>query len=429
MIIKKMKIDVLLGLQCGDEGKGKIVDVLTPKYDIVSRFQGGPNAGHTLIFNNIKHVLHTIPSGIFRENSINIIGNGVVIDPVVLKEEIIEAIKAGANLKNNLFIGKKAILILPTHKLLDKIYEEAKGKDKVGTTGRGIGPAYTDNTARLALKIGEIFDKKAFQEHYNTILLHHKRILASYNYEIEKLLTETIENQWFEAIDFLKNYHFIDTEYFVNDALKGGKTILAEGAQGTMLDINYGTYPFVTSSNTVTAGVCAGLGVSPQKVGEVFGITKAYCTRVGAGPFPTKQNNEIGKMLQTQGGEFGATTGRPRDCGWLDLVALNYAIMLNGVTQLIITKVDVLKNFEKIKVGVAYKINNEITDKFPYEIDDNTEVIYEELDGWNCDLSNCKTFDDFPQELKNYIKFIEEKTSVSVKFISIGADREQTINV
>ncbi len=420
------KVDVLLGLQWGDEGKGKIVDVLTPKYNIISRFQGGPNAGHTIIINDIKYVLHTIPSGIFRKNSINIIGNGVVIDPVVLRDEIILAEKSVDSLRNNLFIGNKAILILPSHKALDKIYEESKGNEKIGTTGRGIGPAYTDNVARMALKISDI-SSKDFLKKYDTVKKYHGKIFKGFGYDINSIITKEIEELWFSAIDFLKNYKYIDTEHYVNDSINNGQTMLAEGAQGTMLDINYGTYPFVTSSNTISAAVCCGLGIAPQRIGEVFGITKAYCTRVGAGPFPSKQDNEIGQKLQKAGGEFGATTGRPRDCGWLDLVALNYAVMINGVTQLILTKVDVLNSFEKIKVAIAYKINNVVTNKFPCSIDDQVEVIYDELPGWKCDLENCKSESDFPKELKNFIDYIEEKTSVPVKFVSLGPDRKQTI--
>lgn len=422
------KVDVLLGLQWGDEGKGKIVDVLTPKYNIVSRFQGGPNAGHTIIINNEKHVLHTIPSGIFHKNSINIIGNGVVIDPIVLKEEIILAEKTVANLKNNLYIANKAILILPSHKVLDKIYEESKGSEKIGTTGRGIGPAYTDNVARMALKIVDIFSID-FIEKYKKIRKYHEKIINAYGYDINNLISTEKEKEWIYSVEFLKNYKFVDTEHFINDSINKGDLILAEGAQGTMLDLSFGTYPFVTSSNTITAAVCTGLGIAPQKIGEVFGITKAYCTRVGAGPFPTKQNNNIGSQLQKEGNEFGATTGRPRDCGWLDLLALNYAIMINGVTKLILTKVDVLNSFNIIKVAVAYKINNEIIDKFSTSINDDMEVIYEELPGWNTNLENCKSEKDFPIQLKQYIKYIEEKTGVAIKYISLGPDREQTIEL
>ncbi|MDR2835682.1 MAG: adenylosuccinate synthase [Bacteroidales bacterium] len=420
-----MKIDVLLGLQWGDEGKGKIVDVLTPKYDIIARFQGGPNAGHTLEFNEIKHVLHTIPSGIFRENSINIIGNGVVIDPVILLEEIIKAEKIGAKIKSNLLISKKATLIMPTHRLLDHAYEKAKGNDKIGTTNKGIGPAYTDKIARMSLKIGDIF-KNNFKEKYNIAKEYHLKLLKTFDYlEIE----ENYEKKWFEAIKLLEGYQCIDSEIFINNSILENKKILAEGAQGTMLDIDFGTYPFVTSSNTITCGVCSGLGVAPQKIGEVFGICKAYCTRVGSGPFPTKLTNETGKKMQDQGHEFGSTTGRPRDCGWLDLVALKYAIMIDGVTQLILTKVDVLNNFDIIKVGIAYKVNNEILDHFPYELNDDVEVVYKEFKGWNCELENCKSFVDLPIELKKYLQFIESETKVMVKYLSVGADRKQTIEL
>lgn len=421
-----MKVDVLLGLQWGDEGKGKIVDVLAPQYDIIARFQGGPNAGHTLIFNNSKHILHTIPSGIFRKNNINIIGNGVVIDPIILEKEILDAEKNGADLKNNLLISNKASLIMPTHKILDNVYEETKANNKIGTTGKGIGPAYSDQVARLGLKIGDIC-RSDFLEKYNIIKKHHLKILQSYNFDFNKL-NQADEKLWFEALKFLQNYKFINSEHFINDALINNKKVLAEGAQGTMLDINFGTYPFVTSSNTISAGVCTGLGIAPQKIGEVLGITKAYCTRVGAGPFPTKQNNDIGKLLQNEGKEFGSTTGRPRDCGWLDLVALKYAIMLNGVTQLFITKIDVLNKLDVIKIGVAYNINGKITQEFPENLEHNAiDVIYENFTGWKCDLSNCKSIADFPLELKKYLKFIENQLSVPIKYLSIGANREETI--
>lgn len=420
-----MKIDVLLGLQWGDEGKGKIVDVLTPKYDIIARFQGGPNAGHTLEFNGIKHVLHTIPSGIFRDNTINIIGNGVVIDPVILKNEIEEAVKIGANLKENLFISKKAILIMPTHRLLDKAYEEYKGANKIGSTLKGIGPAYTDKSARMAIKIGEIF-KDNFKEKYNITKAHHEKIFAGYNFTETN---EEYEKQWFEALEFIKGFKFIDSEKFVNDALKSKQTILAEGAQGSLLDIDFGSYPFVTSSNTTTSGVCTGLGVSPHKVGKVFGIVKAYCTRVGSGPFPTELNDTTGETLRDKGAEYGATTGRPRRCGWLDMVALNYSIMLNGVTKLIITKADVLSGFETIKVAVAYKMNGEIIDYVPYDMNDEIEPIYEELPGWKSDITNCKKTSDLPIELINYLKYISVKTGVKVKYLSVGPDRTQTIKI
>jgi adenylosuccinate synthase len=420
-----MKIDVLLGLQWGDEGKGKIVDVLTPKYDIIARFQGGPNAGHTLEFNNIKHVLHTIPSGIFRDNTINVIGNGVVIDPVIIKKEIIAAEKIGANVRENLYISRKAQLIMPTHRLLDKAYEEFKGANKIGSTLKGIGPAYTDKTARMALKIGEIF-KDCFKEKYDIAKSHHEKILAGYHFTETN---EDYEKEWFEAIEFLKSFKYIDSENFINDALNNKKSILAEGAQGSLLDIDFGSYPFVTSSNTTASGVCTGLGVSPAKVGDVFGIVKAYCTRVGSGPFPTELNDETGQALRDKGFEYGSTTGRPRRCGWLDMVALKYSIMLNGVSKIIITKADVLSGFDTIKVAVGYKINGEIIDYVPYDLCDDIEPIYDELPGWKTDISNCKEVEELPVELKNYLTYISVKTGVKIKYLSVGPDRLQTIKL
>lgn len=420
-----MKTDVLLGLQWGDEGKGKIVDVLTPKYDIIARFQGGPNAGHTLEFNGIKHVLHTIPSGIFRENAINIIGNGVVIDPVILKREIEAAENIGAKVKENLLISRKAQLILPTHRLLDKAYEENKGDKKIGSTLKGIGPAYTDKTARIAVKIGEIF-KPSFLEKYNCAKDHHEKIFNGYGFHERD---EAYEVEWFKAIEYLKGFKYIDSETYINDALKSNKSILAEGAQGSLLDIDFGSYPFVTSSNTTTSGVCTGLGISPQKVGEVFGIVKAYCTRVGSGPFPTELFDETGQYLRDKGHEYGSTTGRPRRCGWLDMVALKYSVMINGVTKLIITKADVLSGMDTIKVAVAYKMNGEITSNVPYDMNDNIEPVYEELPGWKTDISNCRKTAELPVELINYLKYIHAKTGVKVKYLSVGPDREQTIKI
>lgn len=420
-----MKTDVLLGLQWGDEGKGKIVDVLTPKYEIIARFQGGPNAGHTLEFNGIKHVLHTIPSGIFRDNAVNIIGNGVVIDPVILKKEVEAAEKIGANVKKNLLISRKAQLILPTHRLLDKAYEEYKGDKKIGSTLKGIGPAYTDKTARMAVKIGEIF-KPAFLEKYNCAKEHHEKIFKGYGFTERD---EAYEKEWFKAIEYLKEFTYIDSETYINDALKAKKSILAEGAQGSLLDIDFGSYPFVTSSNTTTSGVCTGLGISPQKVGEVFGIVKAYCTRVGSGPFPTELFDETGQYLRDKGHEYGSTTGRPRRCGWLDMVALKYSVMINGVTKLIITKADVLSGMDTIKVAVAYKMNGEITSNVPYDMNDNIEPVYEELPGWKTDISHCRKTSELPVELINYLKYIHAKTGVKVKYLSVGPDREQTIKI
>lgn len=421
-----MKVDVLLGLQWGDEGKGKIVDVITPKYDIIARFQGGPNAGHTLEFNGIKHVLHTIPSGIFHDNTINLIGNGVVIDPIILKKEILEAQKIGANLKENLLISNKAQLILPTHRILDKVYEEAKAEKKIGSTLKGIGPAYTDKTARIAVKTGDIFDKKSFLEKYNNAKSHHIKILNGYNYYGS---FDELEKEWFDAIEFLKQFKFVNSENFVNQAIKSKKSILAEGAQGSLLDIDFGSYPFVTSSNTTCSGVCTGLGISPKKVGKVYGIVKAYCTRVGSGPFPTELNDEIGQYLRNKGHEYGSTTGRPRRCGWLDLVALKYSIMLNGVDKLIVTKADVLSGLDSIKVAVAYKINDEITTEMPYDLNSINEVIYDELPGWKKDVSKCSKFEELPIELHNYLKYISVNTGVKIKYLSVGPDRTQTLKI
>ena len=420
-----MKIDVLLGLQWGDEGKGKIVDVLTKRYNVVARFQGGPNAGHSLEINNIKHVLHLIPSGIFHKQSINIIGNGVVLDPVIFKEEIEALNKLGVNPKERLLISKKTHLILPTHRTLDAAYEQAKGKTKIGSTLKGIGPTYTDKTSRNGLRVGDILSTN-FIDKYNTLTDKHKLLLKQYDYKYD---ISEYEKKWFEGIQLIKSFQLIDSERVINNYINQDKKILAEGAQGTLLDIDFGSYPFVTSSNTICSEACTGLGVSPHKIGEVFGIFKAYCTRVGSGPFPTELFDNTGKELQNIGNEFGATTGRPRRCGWLDLIALKYSIMLNGVTQLIMTKADVLNNFDKIKIAVGYKHNNEIIDYFPFEIDDNIEPIYKEFKGWKTDLSIFSNTNELPEELKNYIKFIEDETNVPIKIVSIGPDRNQTIMV
>lgn len=420
-----MKIDVLLGLQWGDEGKGKIVDVLTKRYNVVARFQGGPNAGHSLEINNIKHVLHLIPSGIFHKQSINIIGNGVVLDPVIFKEEIDALEKLGVNAIDRLLISKKAHLILPTHKILDAAYEQAKGKSKIGSTLKGIGPTYTDKTSRNGLRIGDILSSN-FIDRYSALTDKHKFLLKQYNYTYD--LSE-YEKKWFEGIELIKKFQLIDSEHIINNYINQDKKILAEGAQGTMLDIDFGSYPFVTSSNTICAGACTGLGVAPGKIGEVFGIFKAYCTRVGSGPFPTELFDDTGKKLQNAGNEFGATTGRPRRCGWLDLVALKYSIMLNGVTQLIMTKADVLNSFDTIKVAVGYNYGNEIIDYLPFEIDNNIEPIYKEFKGWETELSKFSTIEELPEELKSYIKFIEDETKVPITIVSIGPDRTQTIIV
>jgi len=422
-----MKVDVLLGLQWGDEGKGKVVDVLTPDYDVITRFQGGPNAGHTLEFNNIKHVLHTIPSGIFRDDKINVIGNGVVIDPSIFKKEIESLLALGFNLYKTLFISKKAHLILPTHRLLDAASEAAKGDSKIGSTLKGIGPAYRDKIGREGLRVGDITEN--FQAKYDCQVKQHVDLLRNfYHFDFEEVLRD-YEKSWFEGIEVIKKFQLIDSEHFINKQLESGKSVIAEGAQGTMLDIDFGSYPFVTSSTTIAAGACTGLGIAPNKIGKVFGIFKAYCTRVGSGPFPTELNDATGEKMRQSGNEFGSTTGRPRRCGWLDLVALKYAIMIDGVTELIMMKADVLDDFETIKVCTAYKINGNVTDEFPYELDDNVITLYEELPGWNCNLSGISSEDQFPDELRNYMKFIESKLGVPISIISVGPNRSQTIKM
>ncbi|GAB1360454.1 adenylosuccinate synthase [Porphyromonadaceae bacterium] len=417
-----MKIDVLLGLQWGDEGKGKVVDVLTPKYDVVCRFQGGPNAGHTLEFDNQKFVLHTIPSGIFQGKKVNIIGNGVVLDPAIFKMEIERLEKAGHSLSNKLFISKKAHLILPTHRLLDACYESDKGASKIGSTLKGIGPTYTDKISRNGVRVGDICNN--FQEKYDKAIAAHKRILDQYKFEYD---LESVEKEWFAGLEVMKRFPFIDSEIEVNNYLKNDCSVLAEGAQGTMLDIDFGSYPFVTSSNTVCAGACTGLGVAPSKIGEVFGIFKAYCPRVGSGPFPTELFDADGNMMRDRGREYGSTTGRPRRCGWIDLVALKYSIMINGVTQLIMMKSDVLDCFPVIKACVAYKMNGEEITTFPFEIDDAVEPIYVELPGWQTDMTKMLSEDEFPEEFNAYISFLEEQLEVPIKIVSVGPDREQTI--
>jgi adenylosuccinate synthase len=420
-----MKVDVLLGLQWGDEGKGKIVDVLTPQYDIIARFQGGPNAGHTLEFEGIKHVLHTIPSGIFRKEVYNLVGNGVVIDPVIFQKELEKLAPFNLDIKRSLLISKKAHLILPTHRLLDAASEAAKGKNKIGSTLKGIGPTYMDKTGRNGLRVGDIFSPN-FKEKYDALVEKHIGILKhheGFEYNLEEL-----EGPWMEGIETLRSLTAVDSEHYINDALKSGKRILAEGAQGTMLDIDFGTYPFVTSSNTVTAGTCTGLGVAPTKIGRVIGIFKAYCTRVGSGPFPTELDNEVGELIRQQGHEFGATTGRPRRCGWIDLPQLKYAIMINGVTELSMMKGDVLDCFEKINVCTHYLINGEKVDYFPFDINDvEITPVYEELEGWNCDLTKLENYADAPQPLKNYVTYLEEKLEVPITVVSVGPDRKQTL--
>jgi adenylosuccinate synthase len=420
-----MKVDVLLGLQWGDEGKGKIVDVLTPEYNYIARFQGGPNAGHTLEFDQKKFVLHTIPSGIFRDNVLNIIGNGVVIDPVVLKIEIEKLLAVGVNVKERLIFSKKAHLILPSHRLLDAASEAAKGKNKIGSTLKGIGPTYMDKTGRNGLRVGDIFEAD-FKDKYNALLEKHIGILKHHD-GFEYNLNE-LEGPWFEGIEFLRQFTTVDSEHYMNKALKANQKILAEGAQGTMLDIDFGTYPFVTSSNTITAGTCTGLGVAPTKIGKVIGIFKAYCTRVGSGPFPTELVDEVGEKIRQEGREFGSTTGRPRRCGWIDIPQLKYAIMINGVTELSMMKADVLSIFETIQICTHYKVNGNITDEFPFSICDNTiEPIYEDVPGWNCDLTGLTSYEAAPDALKNYVNYLEKLLEVPITIVSVGPDRSQTL--
>ena len=426
-----MKVDVLLGLQWGDEGKGKLVDFITPNYDIIARFQGGANAGHTLIFDGEKHVLHLIPSGIFRDNCINIIGSGVVIDPIALVEEIKLLESHCVNVKPKLRISNKAHLILPTHRVLDKVSELDKGDKKIGSTLKGIGPTYMDKTGRNGVRMGDIFNN--LKEKYNVLKEKHFLIMERHKTTLEWLdLYSQIENEellWFESIEYLKQIDFIDSEYFINKALKERKTVLAEGAQGSLLDVDYGTYPFVTSSNTTISGVISGLGVSPHSIGSVTGIFKAYTTRVGSGPFPTELDNEVGEKMRQIGSEFGATTGRSRRCGWLDLPALKYSCMINGVTELNIMKLDVLSHFETIKVCVGYNYKGEVyKDTIPFDLSDNEiEPIYKELKGWNVDITECKTYDELPEEAKDYISFILTEVNIPITRISVGPDRLQTI--
>ena len=417
------KVDVLLGLQWGDEGKGKVVDVLTPLYDVVARFQGGPNAGHTLEFKGEKYVLRSIPSGIFQGGKVNIIGNGVVLAPDLFMAEAKDLEKSGHDLHANLHISRKAHLILPTHRLLDAAYEAAKGKGKVGTTGKGIGPTYTDKISRTGLRVGDIFDR--FEEKYAACKARHEAILKSLNYT-DYNITE-VEKTWMEGIDYLKQFKIVDSEHEINNLLRAGNSVLCEGAQGTMLDIDFGSYPFVTSSNTVCAGACTGLGIAPNKIGDVFGIMKAYCTRVGAGPFPTELFDETGAKIRDLGHEYGAVTGRERRCGWVDLVALRYAIMINGVTQLILMKSDVLDAFDTIKACVAYKVNGKETREFPFNIEEGVEPVYQELPGWKTDMTGITSEDQLPKAFIDYIHFLEEQLETPVRIISVGPDREQTI--
>ncbi|MBL7861932.1 MAG: adenylosuccinate synthase [Cyclobacteriaceae bacterium] len=419
-----MKVDVLLGLQWGDEGKGKIVDVLAPKYDVVARFQGGPNAGHTLEFDGIKHVLHQIPSGIFREKTRNIIGNGVVLDPIVFKTEIEKLSKFNLNIRANLFISKKATLIIPTHRLLDQAQETAKGDQKIGSTLKGIGPSYQDKIGRQGLRVGDILSPE-FETKFRKLIGIHFEILKNHSIAYNWI---ELEKNFFEAVSFLKTFTLIDSEYFINDELRNNSSVLAEGAQGSLLDIDFGSYPFVTSSNTVTAGACTGLGVAPSKIGEVYGIFKAYSTRVGSGPFPTELLDEEGEKMRKEGNEFGSTTGRPRRCGWIDLPSLKYSIMINGVTQLLMMKADVLSIFPVIKACTHYKLaDGTVTETLPYEfVDQKIVPVYTELPGWNTPLSGTKE-SDLPSNLLAYIDFLEKSLGVPISLISIGPDRTQTI--
>lgn len=418
------KVDVLLGLQWGDEGKGKIVDVLAPKYDVVARFQGGPNAGHTLEFDGIKHVLHQIPSGIFREKTKNIIGNGVVLDPVIFKQEIESLKKFNLNVLENLYISKKASLIIPTHRLLDQAYETAKGESKIGSTLKGIGPTYQDKIGRQGLRVGDILSDK-FHDKFRHLTEIHFAILK--NLELNFNWSE-LEAQFLDAVDFLKQFKLVESEYLINHELQEGSSILAEGAQGSLLDIDFGSYPFVTSSNTVTAGACTGLGVAPRHIGEVYGIFKAYSTRVGSGPFPTELQNEEGELMRKQGNEFGSTTGRPRRCGWIDIPSLKYSIMINGVTQLLMMKADVLSVFPTIKVCTKYQLKDgSITSALPYElVNEKITPIYENMKGWNVPLTG-NSLSDLPDELSQYIDFLEDELQVPITLISTGPDRLQTI--
>lgn len=417
-----MKVDVILGLQWGDEGKGKVVDVLTPGYEIVARFQGGPNAGHTLEFEGQKYILKSIPSGIFQEGKMNIIGNGVVIDPALFKQEVDTLAKSGHGLTDRLFVSQKAHLILPTHRLLDAASEKAKGDSKIGTTGRGIGPAYTDKISRTGLRVGDLLHN--FEEKYRKVVDRHKEILAQYDFEYN--LPE-LEAEWFEGIEKLKTFRIIDSEHFINHRLSEGGKILAEGAQGSMLDIDFGSYPFVTSSNTICAGACTGLGIAPKKIGDVYGIFKAYCTRVGSGPFPTELFDEDGQLLRNNGHEYGSVTGRPRRCGWIDLVALRYTVMLNGVTKLVMMKSDVLDAFETIKACVAYNVSGEKTQDLPFDLSENIEPVFVELPGWKTDMTSMKSENEFPEEFNAYLSFLEEELGVPITIVSVGPDRAQTI--
>ncbi len=418
------KVDVILGLQWGDEGKGKVVDVLTPNYQVVARFQGGPNAGHTLEFDGQKYVLRSIPSGIFQGGKVNIIGNGVVLDPILFKEEAQALAASGHDLTKRLYISKKAHLIMPTHRVLDAANEAAKGSSKIGTTGKGIGPTYTDKVSRNGVRVGDILSPD-FQTIYLKAKARHESMLHGMNYDYD---VAQLESQWLEALEYLKEFKLIDSEHEINRLLKEEKSVLAEGAQGTLLDVDFGSYPFVTSSNTVCAGACTGLGIAPNRIGEVFGIFKAYCTRVGSGPFPTELFDQTGQKMRDIGHEYGAVTGRERRCGWLDMVALKYSIMINGVTQLIMMKSDVLNDFDTIKVAVAYDLGGSQTTEFPYTVEGvELQPVYREFQGWKSDIRNVRNYEEFPEAFRKYVEFIEEETGVPVKIISVGPDRAETI--
>ena len=419
-------IDVILGLQWGDEGKGKIVDYFAPDYDIIARFQGGPNAGHTLYVNGQKMVLHQIPSGVFHPHTINLIGNGVVLDAVTLKKECDSVQKFGVDVKKNMYISERTHLILPGHRALDKASEMQKGDSKIGSTLKGIGPAYMDKTGRNGLRVGDLLDK-SFTTNYIKLRLKHQRLLDNYNFQED---ISNWEEEFFDAVDFLRSLNIVNGEYFINDHISKGKRVLAEGAQGSMLDIDFGTFPFVTSSNTITAGVCSGLGVAPQKIKDVFGVTKAYCTRVGSGPFPTELHDQTGEDLRKAGSEFGATTGRPRRCGWLDLVALNFACMVNGVTKLIMTKADVLDTFTPLQVCTAYNINGQETHQIPFQMTRaQIEPVLKSFDGWNMDTTNAKKPEDLPVVMQQYIDFINKYIGVPVSHVSNGPGRDQIVQM
>lgn len=419
-------VDVILGMQWGDEGKGKIVDYFAPRYDIIARFQGGPNAGHTLYVDGKKMVLHQIPSGIFHQNTINIIGNGVVLDPITLKRECDAVAAFGIDVKKNLFISERTNIIVPTHRALDKASEMQKGESKIGSTLKGIGPAYMDKTGRNALRVGDLLHKN-FTTQYIKLRLKHQKLLDNFHF-VEDI--SSWEEEFFEALEFLRSLNVVNGEYFINEQISAGKKVLAEGAQGSMLDIDFGTFPFVTSSNTISAGVCTGLGVSPRQIGEVMGVTKAYCTRVGGGPFPTELENETGELLRKTGSEFGATTGRPRRCGWIDLVALRYASMLNGVTQMIMTKADVLDGFEELNMCTAYSINGETTQQVPYQMNGITiNPVLESFAGWNTDTTSIKTAELLPENMKSYIQFINAYVGAPVTVVSNGPGRDQIVHL